>query len=152
MQHHERAIQAFVEGVTTDGSCDAVIVTGSVARGKERPDSDIDLYLLVGTNAFDTARREDRLSYVSFEGAGYEGGYFDVKLVTNEYLALAAQVGDEPVRASFEAARIAWTRQQGLEEQIRAIITLPDDAWTTRQASFVAQARLQAGYLSLIHI
>ena len=38
---------------------------GSVARGTERPDSDVDLYLLVDDAAFDAARDSGRLSYVT---------------------------------------------------------------------------------------
>src|SRR5689334_7139511 len=76
MLHHEESIAAFVESARADGACDAVIVEGSVARGTERADSDVDLYLLVGDETFGKARRDGRLSYVTADGIAYEGGYF----------------------------------------------------------------------------
>ena len=45
--HHEKAIQKLVEHFETDESCLAVIIGGSIAKGLEREDSDVDAILVV---------------------------------------------------------------------------------------------------------
>jgi predicted nucleotidyltransferase len=146
MHHHEESISRFVATASADGSCDAVIVEGSVARETERSDSDIDLYLLVSDESFADARRSARLSYVTDDGITYDGGYFDIKLVTLGYLDHAAARGDEPCRASFERARVAWSRVPGLDARLARIAELSDEEWIDREARFIAHARLQSWY------
>jgi hypothetical protein len=146
MLHHEEAIARFVEATRATGSCDAVIVEGSVARGTERPDSDVDLYLVVDDAAFAQARNDGRLSYVSGDGVTYEGGYFDIKLVTLDYLDQAARRGDDPCRASFESARVVWSTIDDLEERLARILDVSEESWLHREAAFMAHARLQNWY------
>ena len=52
MEHHELALDAFVRGVSDDEDAVAVILVGSVARGTEREDSDVDVYLVVSDERF----------------------------------------------------------------------------------------------------
>lgn len=146
MQHHERAIEAFVERTRVDEATLAVIVDGSVAHGTERPDSDVDLYLIVTDEEFRAAGRDRRLSYVDRVGADYPGGYFDIKLATLPYLDQAGERGDDPVRASFLGARIVWSRVDGLEQRLRRITEPPPEQWAQRAASYLSQARLYGGY------
>ncbi len=146
MLHHEESIARFVETTRSAGLCDAVIVEGSVARGTERPDSDVDLYLVVDEDAFARARDDGRLSYVSGEGVTYDGGYFDIKLVTLDYLDQAALRGDDPCRASFESARVVWSTVDGLEERLARILDVSEESWSRREAGFMAHARLQNWY------
>ena len=146
MKHHDAALQRFVERVQSDRRVLAVIVTGSLARGAERPDSDVDLYLLVTEDRYEEGERAHRLAYVEHEGADYPGGYFDLKLVTPGYLDDAAARGDDPVRDSFAGAMVAWSRVPDLEERIARIAAVPAAQWLDRQAAFLAQARLHGGY------
>ena len=110
MEHHERALAAYVDSVRADPATLAVIAVGSVARGAERPDSDVDVYLVVEDDAFDAALARNRLSWIERQDADYAGGYVDVKLASPRVLAAAAESGDDPMRASFEGARIAFQR------------------------------------------
>lgn len=146
MQHHEESIAAYVERMRHQPDAVAVITTGSVARGLERPDSDVDLCLVLTEEAFTESWRHNRLSYVEHEGATYEGGYFDIKVASPAFLRQAAERGDDPMRASFLDARVAWTRIDDLDELIATIPVLPDQVWDERMASFIAQARLHGGY------
>jgi predicted nucleotidyltransferase len=145
VEHHEASIAAFVTNARATSACDAVIVAGSVARGTERPDSDVDLYLLVGEQVFAQAREDGRLSYVTTDGITYEGGYFDIKLVTLGYLERAAVDGDDPCRASFEGAQVAWSTVDALDERIRRIVEPPQEYWEQQMRAFVTFARLQGG-------
>jgi len=146
MQHHEDTLSAYVEQVAASGDALAVVATGSVARGSERPDSDVDVCLVVTDAAFERATREQRLSYVLHDVATYDGGYVDVKVVSPDYLAAAAERADEPTRASLAGARVAWSRIDDLDAVLERITVLPEAEWERRTASFIAQMRLYGGY------
>lgn len=146
MEHHQATIEAYVERCQAVEDNLAVVVGGSVARGTERPDSDVDVYLVVTEEAFAAAVRDGRMAYVDRGVATYDGGYVDIKVVSPAYLDAAAERGDDPVRASFLGSRIAWSRLPDLAERLENVTRLPESAWAPRQASFLAQARLHGGY------
>jgi Nucleotidyltransferase domain len=152
MQHHDVAIDRFVAKASLDPDILAVVVDGSVASGLERPDSDVDLVLIVTDGAFQRALDAGRLSWVDDgadngdDGIGYEHGYYDIKVATVEYLDLAAERGDDPVRAAFLHAKVVWSRIEGIEQQIARISDVPDEQWEQRMASHIAQVRLHGGY------
>jgi hypothetical protein len=146
VQHHDDTLDAYIESVRATGSAIGVIVVGSVARGTERADSDVDVYLIVTPEAFDRAFADNRLSYVDRDVATYAGGYVDIKVATSDYLGAAAERGDDPVRASFQGARVAWAGRD-LRRLVTAIPVLPAEVWEDRAASFIAQVRLHGGYL-----
>jgi predicted nucleotidyltransferase len=145
MEQHERAISAYVESVQGDERNLAVVVVGSVARGTERPDSDVDVYLVVDDAWFDEAMAANRLARVERRDADYPGGYLDIKLASPGYLAAAIEHGDDPTRASFEGARPVFDRI-GLERELAAVVQLREEAWAGRIRSHVSQARLHGGY------
>lgn len=146
MKHHEDAIARYVARVSTQPDTLAVIVTGSLARGTEREDSDVDLYLLVTEQAWDAAYFAQRLMFTETDGIDYLDGYFDIKLATLSYLDDAAERGDDPVRDSFAHSRVVFSRIDDLEDRLARAAMLPEDGWEKRMASFVAQARLHGGY------
>jgi predicted nucleotidyltransferase len=150
MRHHDETLAAFIRTAGEDWL--AVVLDGSVARGRERPDSDVDVTVVVTGAAFEQARAEDRVSYVDREVATYEGGYVDVKVVTLALLAAGAERGDEPMRAAFAEARVAWSRDDALraelEQLLMRVVDLDDEEWQRRMASAIAVVRLQAGYFA----
>lgn len=146
MQHHDDMLGTFAGETRQDDDAQALVLVGSVATGTERPDSDVDVYLVVSDDAFERAREADRLSYVRDDLATHDGGYVDVKLASPAYLDAASARGSEPARASFVGARVVWTQLPRLAEQLRAIPLLPESEWERRRDSFAAQMRLQAGY------
>lgn len=146
MHHQEETLAAYVRTVAADEESIAVVVVGSLARGTERRDSDVDVYLIVAEAAFARAIEREQLSYVNTEDSTYDGGYVDIKVATLDYLRRAANEGDDPVRASFLGARVAWTREPEVADLVAAIPVLPDAVWEDRTASFIAQMRLYGGY------
>ncbi|SDG64515.1 nucleotidyltransferase domain-containing protein [Microbacterium pygmaeum] len=146
MEQHERALDAYLETVREEPGVLAVVVVGSVARGQERPDSDVDVYLVVDDEHFAAASESDRFAWIDRAGLDYPGSYIDVKLASPGYLEAAAERADDPTRASFAGARVAFSRLAGLESLLARIVLLPDEVWATRIRSNVAQARLYGGY------
>ena len=106
MEQQERALSAYVESVQGDERNLAVVVVGSVARGNERPDSDVDVYLVVDDASFAEAMPANRLAWIERRDADYPGAYIDIKLASPRYLAAAIERGDDPTRASFVGARL----------------------------------------------
>lgn len=150
MRHHDETLAAFTRTPGEDWL--AVVLDGSVARGRERPDSDVDVTVVVTEEAFEQARAGDRVSYVDREVATYERGYVDVKVVTLALLAAGAVRGDEPMRAAFTEARVAWSRDDAiraeLEHLLKGVVELDEEEWERRMASAIAVVRLQAGYFA----
>jgi hypothetical protein len=140
MRHHEELLDAYVRRIERASSSIAVILVGSVARGTERSDSDVDVYLVVTDDAFDAAVAANRVIVEEQFDEVHPGGCVDVKLATVAFLDAAAERGDDPVRASFEGARVAWVRRgYDIAEQIAAIPVLPATVWEDRAVSFMAQ-------------
>jgi predicted nucleotidyltransferase len=146
MQHHETTVDAIADETRAQEDTLALVLTGSVARGTARPDSDVDVLLVVTDEAFARAAAEDRLSYLRFDLAAYDDGYVDVKVVSPSYLAAARERADEPMRASLLGARVVWSRIDGLAATLDAITVLPGDEWDRRVDSFAAQMRLHGSY------
>ena len=144
MRQHELALERFVRSVESDPTVVGVVLTGSVARGRERADSDVDVYLVVTDERWDDAVAHDRVMYVDRVDEDYPHGYLDVKLVTPGILAAAPERADDPFRASLEGARVALDR--GGVADLIAAARMPDERWADRIRSFASQVRLHAGY------
>ena len=80
----KQTIDAFTLSQAARPEVLGVVVVGSVARGDERPDSDVDVYLVVTDEAYADAARSGQVAFVSKVGVAYEGGYVDVKLASPE--------------------------------------------------------------------
>lgn len=145
MEHHEKAVAHFARAEVERGAA-GVIVVGSVARGTERADSDVDVYVIVDEERFEQARAACALGYVVREGVEYPGGYIDIKLVTEQYLRTAAERGDDPTRASFVGARPVLCAVEGIDELIARITQPPHGTWSRNAASFMAQVYLYGEY------
>ena len=146
MEHQERALRAYVAQVAVDPEVLGVVLIGSLARGTEREDSDVDVYLVVTEEAFARAADEDRWAWIDRHGLDYPGSYIDVKLADLAYLRAAVSRADDPTRASFAGARVVFSRTDELAGLVDAISTLGDEVWAGRIRSHVAQAHLHGGY------
>ncbi|MGN6219760.1 MAG: nucleotidyltransferase domain-containing protein [Microbacterium sp.] len=146
MEQHERALAAYVDSVRGEPGALGVVLVGSVAQGRERPGSDVDVYLVVDDERFATETGRGRFAWVERRDADYPGSYIDVKLASPSYLTAAIERADDPTRASFLGARVAWSELADLGATVARIATLPDDAWDGRIRSHVAQARLYGAY------
>lgn len=146
VRHHEDAVAAFVRAQAVRPDTLGVIIVGSVARGDERPDSDVDVYLVVTDQAYGRAAAEGIVAMVSTDGADYEGGYIDIKLASPAYLTRAVEAADDPTRASMLGARVVLDRLGGLAELAVSITRLPEAVWQDRLVAYRAQVELYGGY------
>lgn len=146
MRHHEQTIAAFVGRQAARPEVLGVVVVGSVARGDERPDSDVDVYLVVTDDAYAVAGQAGAVAYVSYDWVTYDGGYVDVKLASPSYLRAAADHGDDPTRASFTCARVELDRTGEIAPLVSRMAELSDDLWAGRVHAYRAQLALYGDY------
>jgi predicted nucleotidyltransferase len=137
--HHERAIERVVELFREEADVEAVLLGGSVAHGFARPDSDIDVVIVVSDEDFAARQRDGRLHFYDAELAAYPGGYVDGKYVTAGFLRSVAEKGSEPARFAFKDSRILYSRLDGLEEIVGRIASYPTEAKADRLLRFEAQ-------------
>ncbi len=138
-EHHQRAVDKFVEHVRADSNCLAVIVAGSIAKGLESENSDVDVMLIVTEEAFVRRESSGEMAYWSPDFTDYPGGYIDGKFISVEYMEKVAQCGSEPARAAFDGAFIAWSRAPGFEELLARIPVYQEHERQGKMQSFVSQ-------------
>lgn len=136
---HARAIQRLADHFAQDETCLGVIIGGSVAKGLEREDSDIDAMIVVADDLYRERWEENQLFFFSVDLCDYPGGYIDGKLVTLDFVRAAAERGSEVVRAAFTGAFVAHSKVEGLEELVQRIPVYRVDEQRGKIQSFYAQ-------------
>lgn len=144
--HHERALESLKAYFAKEPGVIAVIFGGSVAKGLERPDSDIDAMVIVTDERYEELKAQNQLAQVIFGYCDYEGGYFDIKYMTKGYLAAAADHGSEPTRNSFLKSRCLMTTDPEIPELVEKVQTFQKQEKNEKQLSFYAALSLNAGY------
>lgn len=114
-QHHKQSIENMKEYFGKHGAI-ALILAGSVAKGTEREDSDLDGMVILPEEAYAEKERSNRIAETIEGFCTYEGGYFDIKYMTKEYLKDLAERGSEPARSSFAKARILFCKDAEIED------------------------------------
>ncbi len=119
--HHKRAIDKLVESLKNDERFLALIIGGSVAKGMEREDSDIDVTLVATDEEFKKKKEQNMLLYYETKFCDYPGGYIDGKVVNLEFLQTVAERGSEPARDAFRKAWIGYSKIPELENLLEKI-------------------------------
>ena len=143
---HERATQNLVALFKEDPEVLAVVLAGSLAKGLERPDSDVDAIIAVTEEKYRRLQMEGRTSECIEEGCGYEGGYFDLKYYTKDYLLAAAAHGSEPTRYAFTGSYCLFSRDAELPEIVARIPVFQKAEKEEKMLSFYAALLLYSGY------
>ena len=144
---HQHTIDRLVELLHADPRYRALIIGGSIAKGWERPDSDVDIVLICTDEEF--ARREAAVDYhyFTFDLCDYDGGYVDGKVVNLEWLEDLAERGNEPSRSAFEGAWPAFSHIPDLEALLERIAAYPEAERLHRMQSFYAQVQAMQWYI-----
>ncbi len=145
-KHHEESLENLKNYFSGRGEVTALIFGGSVAKGCERPDSDLDAMVVVTEE--DYARRvKNRTAVETITGyCTYEGGYFDVKYMTKAFLADAAEKGSEPARNAFLGARVLFTKDEEIPKIVAKIPVFQKKEKEEKMLSFYADFWLNYYY------
>lgn len=124
--HHQRAIVRLTEAYQGDPRFEALIIGGSVVKGYAREDSDVD-FLLVATDEEYAARlaKRDLLIYRT-DLSDYEHGYVDGKVINKAFLQDVGERGNEPSRAAFLGAILAFSRHPDIQQLLEPIAVYPE--------------------------
>lgn len=95
--------------------------------------------IVMSEAAFAAACAERRYHYYSTENLGYDGGYYDGKLMDLSFLRDVAAKGSEPARSAFEGAIVAMCREPEVERILPQIPVYPEDDRQRRIESFACQ-------------
>ncbi|MHA2007616.1 MAG: nucleotidyltransferase domain-containing protein [Promethearchaeota archaeon] len=137
--HHKRAIEKLVEGIKDDERFLALIIGGSVAKGMEREDSDIDVILVATNEEFNNRKKSNMFLYFETKFCDYQGGYIDGKVVNLEFLESLAERGSEPARDAFRDAWIAFSKISELEDLLKEIPIFQEKERLEKIGKFHAQ-------------
>jgi hypothetical protein len=147
-RHHEQSIENLVAEFEKDPSILALILGGSLAHGFAKPDSDIDVSIVVDSAEYQRRKRENRLHYNNRALCAYEQGYIDGKYVDSDFLQLVAQRGSDPARYAYQGNRVLFSRLDGLEDLLARIVQYPVQQKRERTDRFVAQLLAWRWYYS----
>lgn len=144
--HHKESLEILVNYFKQKEEVIAVVFGGSVAKGMERPDSDLDAMIIVTPEAYEK-RKKDNTTVETIEGmCTYKGGYFDVKYMTKEYIQIAAKQGSEPTRNSFVCAKVLYSKDKEIEDIVAKIPVFPISEKEEKQRVFYSNFWLNYYY------
>ena len=146
--NHRRAIERLTAELGEDPRFLAVILGGSISRGIELPDSDIDMILIATQEEYTRRLAENDFGYLNEEVCDYPGGYAEAKVMSLSFIEEIADRGSEPARAAFVGARILSSRVPELETLLERVTTYPETERIAKIRSFYAHFLIHYWYMS----
>ncbi len=145
-QHHIDSLENLKNYFSDKEEVIALIFDGSVARGCERPDSDLDAMVIITDEAY-KIRSENHITAETITGyCTYEGGYFDVKYMTKGFLIDAANKGSEPTRDAFFKSRVLFTKDPDIPQIVSKIPVFQKQEKEEKMLSFYSDFWLNYYY------
>ena len=144
--HHQKAIENFTEIIRNDPNFIGLIIGGSIVKGYERDDSDIDVILIATDEEFQKRKRRSKFGYFNDRACTYQGGYIDGKVVNLNYLKTVAERGSEPAREAFKDAYIAYSKIPDLENILDKIPVYQKDEQSEKVKKFYSQFQVAYWY------
>ncbi len=145
-QHHRESLENLKSYFAGRAEVIAVIFGGSVAKGCERQDSDLDAMVVVTDEEYELRQRENRTAETIEGHCTYKGGYFDIKYMTKQFLADAAERGSEPARNAFVKSVVLFTKDSEISELVSRIPVFQIQEKDEKMLSFYADFWLNYYY------
>jgi len=141
--HHQRAIDRLTDAYRDDPCFRGLIIGGSVAKGYAREDSDVDFLIIATDDVFERRLAARDLFINRTDLCDYNGGSVDGKVINLAYLADVAKKGNEPSRAAFEGAFVAYSHLSNLDALLQRIPVYPEAGHDERIKAFYSMAFMQ---------
>ncbi|MBY9017624.1 MAG: nucleotidyltransferase domain-containing protein [Candidatus Lokiarchaeota archaeon] len=145
--HHQIAIEKFTQFIKEDPKFIALIIGGSIAKGLELEDSDIDGIIIATDEEYKKRKRRNRFLFYDPSYCNYPGGYVEGKVVNLEFLEVVAERGTEPARDAFRGAWIAYSEIPELENLLKQIPIFQKDEKEEKIRKFYAQLEVANWYV-----
>ncbi len=141
--HHQRAIDRLADAYRDDPEYLGLIIGGSVAKGFARADSDVDFMIIATDESFEKRLAARDLFINRQDLCDYEGGFVDGKIVNLAFVEDVAESGNEPSRAAFEGAFVAYSHIPDLGALLQRIPVYPETGHDERIRAFYCMAFMQ---------
>ena len=145
-QHHIDSIEKMKQYYYGKEGVIALVLGGSVAKGNERPDSDLDGMIIVTDEEYEKRKAMGKTAEVITGECTYEGGYFDMKYMTKDYIKKAAYGASEPTRNSFIKARVLFSSDPEIDELVPKIGVFQVQERDDKMLSFYGDYLLNHNY------
>ncbi len=146
-ENYQRTIARLVDLFADDPSFPALIVGGSVAKGRAAPTADVDIMLVATDEEYARQAAAHTLTYFNQELCDYPGGYIDGKIIDRAFLHDVAERGSEPARAAFVGAFPAYSRLPDLPALLARLPVYPDHEQQARLHSFWGEVLILNWYV-----
>ena len=143
LPHHQRAINKLVKEYQDDQRFEALIIGGSVAKGCARSDSDIDFMMVATDEEYQSRQKTGDFFINRTDLTDYPGGFVDGKIIDMQYLRQVDDRGNEPTRAAFDGAIIAFSKADNLTSIIHSIQQYPEAEREQKIRKFYSMAFIQ---------
>lgn len=145
-QHHIESIEKMKAYFAHTPGLIALVLGGSVAKENERPDSDLDALVILTDEAYAEKAAQGKTAETVTGYCTYEGGYFDIKYMTKDYIKAAALRGSEPTRNSFVKARVLFSSDPEIDQLVPRIGVFQTQEREDKMLSFLANCQLNHNY------
>jgi len=145
-KHHEESLKIMEEYFRHQDGVIALVFGGSVAKGNERIDSDLDGMVIVSEENYARRLAEGKTAEAIKGLCTYEAGYFDVKYMTKAFLREAAEKGSEPTRNSFVKSRVLFSDDPEITELVARIPVFQRSEKEAKCLSFYSDYAYNHGY------
>jgi predicted nucleotidyltransferase len=137
--HHRETIGRIQDHFRHSSEVLAVLLTGSIAHGFERPDSDVDIAIVVDAQAMQVRKKKGQLCFFDASLASYAGGYVDGKYIDLSFIKQVAAFGSEPARFAFKDAQIIVSKVDGLAQLLEDAARYPHEQQQMKIHRFLSQ-------------
>jgi hypothetical protein len=145
--HHLRVIERLTEKFKGDPRYLALIVGGSLVKGRGQENSDVDILLVASAEEYARCAEKGEFWYLDREICDYPGGYVDGKIIDLQFLRDAAHHGSEPARAAFVGAFLAYSHLPELDELIKQIPVYQEAEREAKMHAFYGQVQMLNWYV-----
>jgi len=137
--HQQKAIDYITNKLKPDPHVHALLLSGSIAHGFNNEKSDIDFNIIVSNELYEQKKINNNLTYWESAEGFYNGGYFDGKYITFDYLEMVAKRGNEPTRFAFQDVMILFDKTGRVMEYIEKIKTYDENRVRNNTIRFLSQ-------------
>ncbi len=145
-QHHIESIENMKRYFADRDEVIALIFGGSVAKGCEREDSDLDAMVVISEDKYVERKSRNATAETIDNLCTYHGGYIDVKYMTTQFLKDAAEKGSEPARNAFVKAQVLFTKDPEILDIVTHIPVFQEKEKAEKMLSFYSNFWLNYYY------
>lgn len=146
-EQHQQVIDKLVERFKDDPNYRALIIGGSIVKGRGRDDSDVDIMLIATDEEYARRAANRDVQYIDREISDYPGVYVDGKIFDLKFLEDAAERGSEPARSAFIGAFTAFSHIPGLEELMARIPIYQEQEQADKIEAFYSEVMLLTWFI-----